>query len=47
MSRAASIEHMHTIKVDNLSSRTTESELRDAFARFGEIGRRTHVTPVS
>ena len=39
MSRAPSVDHMFTLKVDNISSRTTESDLKDVFGRYGEIGR--------
>ena len=38
MPPAPNVDKMHTLKVDNLSSRTTESELKDTFGRFGEIG---------
>ena len=39
MPRAPDVDRMHTLKVDNLSPRTSENDLRDTFGRFGEIGR--------
>ena len=36
---APDVEHMHTLKVDNLSSRTTEADLKEVFGKHGEVGK--------
>ncbi|KAG5175678.1 hypothetical protein JKP88DRAFT_216645 [Tribonema minus] len=38
MSRGVDTSNMITLKVDNISFRATAEDVRDAFAKFGEIG---------